>query len=54
MTKNASLSSPMSMDQEEFLRQIRAYEDANELLLNKAYKGLLTMYRTHLFPILRT
>jgi Zn-dependent protease with chaperone function len=41
------------MDSTEFLQQIRAYEDADELLLNKAYKGLLTMYRTHPFPILR-
>jgi Zn-dependent protease with chaperone function len=41
------------MDHEEFLQQIRAYEDADELLLNKAYKGLLTMYRTHPLPILR-
>jgi Zn-dependent protease with chaperone function len=41
------------MDHEEFLQQIHAYEDADELLLNKAYKGLLSMYRTHPFPILR-
>ena len=41
------------MDHAEFLQQIRAYEDADELLLNKAYKGVLTMYRTHPFPILR-
>jgi len=41
------------MDHVEFLQQIRAYEDADELLLDKAYKGLLTMYRTHPFPILR-
>jgi Zn-dependent protease with chaperone function len=41
------------MDCTEFVQQIRAYEDADELLLNKAYKGLLTMYRTHPFPILR-
>ena len=41
------------MDHTEFLQQIRAYEDADELLLNKAYKGLLTMHRTHPFPILR-
>jgi hypothetical protein len=41
------------MDCTEFLQQIRAYGDADELLLNKAYKGLLTMYRTHPFPILR-
>jgi len=53
MTKNASLSSPMNIDPEELLQQIRAYEDADELLLNKVYKGLLTTYRTHPFPILR-
>ena len=41
------------MDPAEFLQQIRAYEDADELLLNKAYKGLLTMSRTHPWPILR-
>jgi Zn-dependent protease with chaperone function len=41
------------MDPTEFSQQIRAYEDADELLLNKAYKGLLTMHRTHPFPILR-
>ena len=41
------------MDPAEFLQQIRAYEDADELLLNKAYKGLLTMSRTHPLPILR-
>jgi Zn-dependent protease with chaperone function len=41
------------MDHAEFLQQIRAYDDADELLLNTAYKGLLTMYRTHPFPILR-
>jgi Zn-dependent protease with chaperone function len=41
------------MDHTEFLRQIRAYEDTDELLLSKAYKGWLTLYRTHPFPILR-
>ena len=41
------------MDHAEFLQQIRVYEDTDELLLNKAYKGLLTMYRTHPLPILR-
>lgn len=41
------------MDHAEFLRQIRAYEEADQSLLNKAYKGLLTMHRTHPFPIIR-
>lgn len=41
------------MDHSEFLRQIRAYEDTDRSNLNKAYKVLLTLYRTHPFPILR-
>ena len=41
------------MDQNEFLRQIRAYEDADASTLNRAYKVLLTVWRTHPFPILR-
>lgn len=41
------------MDHEEFLSQVRAYEAADESLLNRAYKGLLTTYRTHPVPILR-
>jgi Zn-dependent protease with chaperone function len=41
------------MDLGEFIRQIRAYEDADRSNLNKAYKVLLTLYRTHPFPILR-
>jgi Zn-dependent protease with chaperone function len=41
------------MDRTEFIKQIRAYEDADFSLLNKAYKMLLTTYRTHPFPILR-
>jgi len=41
------------MDRDAFLQQIRAYDDADELLLNKAYKGMLTLYRSHPFPILR-
>jgi Zn-dependent protease with chaperone function len=41
------------MDQEEFLRQIRAYEDADRSMLNKAYKILLTSSRTHPFAIQR-
>jgi len=41
------------MDKQEFLRQIRAYEDADVSTLNKAYKVLITAYRTHPFPIMR-
>jgi Zn-dependent protease with chaperone function len=41
------------MDEKEFLRQIRAYEDADHSTLNKAYKVLLTAWRSHPFPILR-
>jgi len=41
------------MDRTEFLRQIREYEDADSAKLNKAYKVLLTLYRTHPFPIMR-
>jgi Zn-dependent protease with chaperone function len=41
------------MDQGEFVRQIRAYEAADTSGLNRAYKQLLTAFRTHPFPILR-
>jgi Zn-dependent protease with chaperone function len=41
------------MDQQEFIRQIRAYDDEDRSTLSKAYKILLTVYRTHPFPILR-
>ena len=41
------------MDHEEFLDQVRVYEAADESFLNRAYKGLLTTFRTHPFPILR-
>ena len=41
------------MDQDEFMKQIRAYEEADESTLNKAYKVLLTAFRTHPFPIMR-
>jgi Zn-dependent protease with chaperone function len=41
------------MDQTEFLRQIRAYEEADHSNLNRAYKLLLTAFRSHPFPILR-
>lgn len=41
------------MDNREFLRQIRAYEDTDISSLNRAYKVLLTAWRSHPFPILR-
>ena len=41
------------MDQSEFLRQIRAYEEADASYLNRAYKVMLTAYRSHPFPIMR-
>jgi Zn-dependent protease with chaperone function len=41
------------MDQDEFMRQIREYEDADESTLNKLYKFFITAFRTHPFPILR-
>lgn len=41
------------MDQTEFVRQIREYERADESHLNRAYKQLITAFRTHPFPILR-
>jgi Zn-dependent protease with chaperone function len=41
------------MDQDEFMRQIRSYEDADESNLNKLYKFVITAFRTHPFPIMR-
>jgi Zn-dependent protease with chaperone function len=41
------------MDYSEFLRQIRAYEEADESTLNKVYKLGLTLFRPHPFPIMR-
>jgi Zn-dependent protease with chaperone function len=41
------------MDKQQFLRQIREYESADFSTLNRAYKVLITAYRTHPFPILR-
>jgi len=41
------------MDHTEFMRQIRAYDDADASALNKAYKAFITAWRTHPFPILR-
>jgi Zn-dependent protease with chaperone function len=53
--KLAGGSGPMyaEMDQADFMDQIRSYEDADESTLNKAYKVLLTAFRTHPFPIMR-
>jgi hypothetical protein len=41
------------MDRDEFLRQIRAYEDADRSALNRAYKILLTSSQSHPYAILR-
>ncbi len=41
------------MERQAFLDQIRDYEAADDSTLNKAYKILITAYRTHTFPILR-
>ncbi len=41
------------MDREEFLTQIRSYEDADRSSLNKAYKVLLTAERSHPYAIMR-
>src|SRR4051812_5205772 len=41
------------MDQGEFMRQIRAYSDADASALDRMYKALITAWRTHPFPILR-
>ncbi len=41
------------MDQAAFLRQIRAYEDRDVSNLDRAYKLLITIFRTHPFPIMR-
>jgi Zn-dependent protease with chaperone function len=41
------------MDQNEFVRQIREYQDADRSHLNRAYKAIITAFRTHPFPILR-
>jgi Zn-dependent protease with chaperone function len=48
---SAALAAEMQID--EFMRQIRAYEDADESTLNRAYKVWITAFRTHPFPIMR-
>jgi Zn-dependent protease with chaperone function len=41
------------MDRDEFLRQVRAYEDVDRSTLDKAYKVLLTLLRTHPYAMQR-
>lgn len=41
------------MDRDEFLRQVAAYEEVDRSTLDKAYKLLLTLYRTHPFAMQR-
>ncbi len=41
------------MNEQEFLRQIRAYEDRDASDLDRVYKLLITITRTHPFPIMR-
>jgi Zn-dependent protease with chaperone function len=41
------------IDREEFLRQIREYEDVDRTTLDRAYKLLLTIPRTHPFAMQR-
>lgn len=41
------------MDREEFLAQVRAYEDVDRSTLDRAYKILLTIGRTHPFAMQR-
>lgn len=41
------------MDRDEFLRQVAEYEDVDRSTLDKAYKVLLTVYRTHPFSMQR-
>lgn len=49
----ATPSLAAEMDEAEFMRQVRAYEDADESTLNKAYKIMLTVFRPHPYPIMR-
>ena len=41
------------MDREEFLRQVREYEEVDRSTLDQAYKVLLTLLRTHPFAMQR-
>jgi Zn-dependent protease with chaperone function len=41
------------MDRDEFLRQVREYEEVDRSTLDKAYKVILTLLRTHPFAMQR-
>jgi Zn-dependent protease with chaperone function len=41
------------IDRDEFIRQVRAYEDIDRSTLDRAYKLLLTIPRTHPFAMQR-
>ena len=41
------------MDRDEFLRQVAAYEEVDRSALDRAYKMILTAYRTHPFALQR-
>lgn len=41
------------MDRDEFMRQVREYEDVDRSNLDRAYKILLTIWRTHPFAMQR-
>lgn len=41
------------LDRDEFLRQVREYEEVDRSTLDKAYKVLLTLWRTHPFAMQR-
>lgn len=41
------------MDRDEFMRQVAEYEEVDRSALDKAYKVLLTLYRTHPFAMQR-
>ncbi len=41
------------MDRDEFLRQVREYEEVDRSNLDKAYKVLLTLFRDHPFAMQR-
>jgi Zn-dependent protease with chaperone function len=41
------------LDRDEFLRQVREYEEVDRSTLDKAYKVLLTLFRTHPFAMQR-
>jgi hypothetical protein len=48
-----TLLAAAEMDRAEFLRQVREYEEVDRSTLDKAYKVLLTLYRTHPFAMQR-